>query len=151
MVKRACLDTNVLVALLTGGHPQRGTMNQLLEELVAAGTELWISRQILRELAAALVKTQRRYGTPAMSDIIAALRYAQSCYYIAEDGPAVTERHLELLLSKPDCSPGLVHDLNIIATMQVHGIESIITFDSDFLQFADELDVRWISSAPPAV
>jgi len=143
--RRLFIDANVL-ALFVLDAPRQAFVQATRTELVQAGHELWISRQVLRELAAALVKYMRRDGRPTMDEVCAALDYARHQYFIAEDSAAVTAQHLELLKQHPECRPGQVHDLNIIATIQAHGIAALVTFDKDFTVLSAGYELILLSS-----
>ena len=60
---------------------------------------------------------------------------------IAADGPAVIE-HLLDLLTTVTVGGKQVHDANIVATMQVHGITRLLTHNvAGFRRFAAEIDL----------
>jgi predicted nucleic acid-binding protein len=62
-------------------------------------------------------------------------------FFIAEDGHAVTARLLSLLASIP-CGGRQIHDANIVATMQTHGISKLLTHNIvDFARFSGSITV----------
>jgi predicted nucleic acid-binding protein len=59
-----------------------------------------------------------------------------SRFHVAEEGPAVTANLLTLLSSIPIAGKH-VHDANVVATMQAHGIPRLLTHNTvDFARFA---------------
>jgi predicted nucleic acid-binding protein len=60
---------------------------------------------------------------------------------MAEDGPSVTDRLLQLLLSIP-AGGAQIHDANIVATMEAHGIGRLLTHNTaDFARFAKSITI----------
>jgi hypothetical protein len=66
----------------------------LLPNLEAQNAQLWISRQIIREYLATLVRP--RIGIP-VADLANAIRTFESRYQVAEENPQVTAQLLVLL------------------------------------------------------
>jgi len=62
-------------------------------------------------------------------------------YEVLEDGPAVTERLLELLEEIP-AGGRQIHDANIVATMLTHGERRLLTFNTaDFRRYEDLIEL----------
>lgn len=60
-------------------------------------------------------------------------------FFIAEDGPAVTDKLIDLISRFPTGGKQ-IHDANIVATMLVNGISSLFTLSiTDFKRFATEI------------
>jgi predicted nucleic acid-binding protein len=60
-------------------------------------------------------------------------------FYIAEDGPSVTDKLIDLITIFPTGGKQ-IHDANIVATMLVNGISCLLTFNvTDFKRFAPEI------------
>ena len=135
------VDTNVLVNASLAAAPFHSTAFQALTDLRMAGVELWISRQILREYLATLSRPQSFTAPLAATVLSADLIYFQSQFRIAEDGPAVTAALLQLITQTP-VGGRQIHDANIVATMQVHGIRNLLTYNvSDFSRFASIITI----------
>ncbi len=130
------VDTNVLVNASLATAPFHQAASQSLKNLRTAGVELWISRQILREYLATLSRPQSFTAPLSQRVLVADVIYFQTQFRIAEDGPAVTASLLQLIAQTP-VGGRQIHDANIVATMQVHGIWSLLTFNvSDFARFS---------------
>jgi predicted nucleic acid-binding protein len=142
------VDTNVLVYANTATAPLYPTAQARLQSLSAAGVELWISRQILREYLATLSRTQSFSSPVPAATLIADVIRFQSQFRIAEDGPAVTASLLGLLGTIP-IGGKQVHDANIVATMQAHGLRRLLAHNtSDFARFGALIQVEPLVSTP---
>jgi predicted nucleic acid-binding protein len=130
------VDTNVLVYANVAAAPFHDTAFQALESLGQAGVPLWISRQILREYLATLSRPQS-FALPQPPIVLETqVRIFEAKFTIAEDGPAVTTSLLQLINQTP-VGGRQIHDANIVATMQVHSIRNLLTYNvADFRRFA---------------
>ena len=92
---------------------------------------LWISRQVIREYLATLVRP--RISIPLV-ELANAVRSFEMRYQVAEEGPLVT---VQLLTFLEQGVSRQVHDTNIVATMLTYGIQRIFTNNpDDFAPFA---------------
>ena len=139
-VNAVFLDTNVLVYASVIASPFYQQALPAIRNYAAAGTELWISRQVLREFLA--VVTRPQFISPMSAAVaIGQVQYFEAHYRIAEDGSLVTRYLLNLLQHIP-IAGRQVHDANIIATMQAHGITHLLTHNTaDFARFAHLITV----------
>jgi predicted nucleic acid-binding protein len=125
------LDTNVLVYASVAESPFHVIALHTITELELNNVPLWISRQVIREYLATLIRP--RVGIPLV-ELANAVRSFEFRYQIAEEDPRVTAKLLALVeqgLSRQ------IHDTNIVATMLTYGIQRIVTKNpSDFAPFA---------------
>jgi predicted nucleic acid-binding protein len=139
---RVFLDTNILAYGELKQSPLFQTTRQRLSDLESAGNELWISRQILREFLSSVSRGVGLVIAPPMSDLIADVRAFSNRYEIAEDGPLVTDRLLQLL-DDVSCGGKQVHDANIVATMLESGIKRLLTHNiADFKRFSSYISIE---------
>jgi predicted nucleic acid-binding protein len=83
-----------------------------------------------------------------VATLIADIVRFQSRFRIAEDGPAVTANLLVLLGSIP-IGGRPVHDANIVATMQAHGLRRLSTHNTaDFARFGALIQVEPLVTTP---
>jgi predicted nucleic acid-binding protein len=135
-VDRWLIDTNILVFAYQIHHPLYGAARVRLQTLATAGSELWVSRQILREYLAAMTRPRQYTGTMPIASLIADVQAFERSYHVAEDSAAVTGAPLNLLVGVP-CFGKQIHDANIVATMQENGIPNLLTDNTaDFGRFA---------------
>jgi predicted nucleic acid-binding protein len=130
------VDANILVSASLSTAPFHLAASHALRGLRAKGAVLWISRQVLREYLATLSRPQS-FTAPLPAAVLSAdVRYLESQFQVAEDGPAVTATLLQLI-AWTSVGGRQIHDANIVATMQVHGIRNLLTSNvSDFKRFA---------------
>jgi predicted nucleic acid-binding protein len=135
------LDSNILVYANAAGAPQHQAALGALQRSAAAGAELWISRQVLREFLAVTTRPQS-FATPLPGTVAAArVRYFAARFNVAEETAAVAERLLVLVESLA-IGGAQIHDANIVATMREYGIGRLLTNNPrDFARFAGLIDV----------
>src|SRR5262249_29857536 len=129
------VDTNVLVYANTATAPLHARARAALQDLAAAGVELWVSRQVLREYLATLSRPQTFTAPVAPAALVADVTRFLAQFRVAEDGPAVTTNLLTLVGSIP-LGGKQVHDANVVATMQAHGLRRLLTHNAiDFARY----------------
>jgi uncharacterized protein len=136
-VEPGVVDTNVLVYALDADAPQHLASRQLLKAGLAASVPLYVSSQILCEFYSVVTNSRRvqRPCTPpaalaAISSLLSFLRVLPM--------PVETVDELVRLLRRQPVTGGDIFDLQIIATMNVHGIQRIYTFNTpDFAAFPE--------------
>lgn len=130
------LDTNILVYASVDSSPFYALARAAITGYEANGIPLWISRQVLREYLATLVRP--RIGLP-VTEFTTVVRQFEVRFQIAEEGPLVTAQLLTLLEQGYSTH---VHDTNIVATMQTVGVTRILTNNPDgFAPFATLITV----------
>jgi predicted nucleic acid-binding protein len=130
------LDTNVLVYASVDASPFHTAALSAIALLEQNNIQLWISRQVIREYLATLIRPH--VGIPLV-ELADAVRSFEMRYQIAEESPLVTAQLLTFLeqgLSRQ------VHDTNIVATMLIYGIQRIVTNNpGDFAPFASLITI----------
>lgn len=140
-VKPVFLDTNILVFANIAEAPFHEIARAAIETRYNAGIELWISRQILREYLATLTRPQTFSKPQPVSTLSERVRFFQNRFRVAEDGPQVTEKLLELM-EQVTIGGKQIHDANIVATMLVHEIPFLLTHNvADFARFSQFITV----------
>jgi predicted nucleic acid-binding protein len=130
------LDTNILVYATIDSSPMHSAARAAISAFESAHTQLWISRQVLREFLSTLARP--RVGIP-ITELTATIRQFETRFRIAEDGPLVTA---QLLLLLEQGHTRQVHDTNIVATMLATGITHMLTNNpADFSVFANLIKV----------
>ena len=127
---RVFLDTNVLVYAAISQAPLHRESRMAIRRQQEAGTRLWISRQVLREYLATLSRPQT-FSNPQPADVlIQDVRHFEEWFSVADDGPAVTAKLLEIIGGFA-VGGKQVHDANIVATMITNDIRVILTHNTD--------------------
>ncbi len=139
---QACfVDTNVLVYAAASGAPLHQRASGELRKRHESGQELWVSRQVPREYLAALSRSQTFAKPRTARELASDIRYFLSHFRLAEEGPAVTEKLLELI-EEVEIGGKQIHDANIAATMLVHEIPALLTHNTgDFSRFSKMIRV----------
>ena len=135
------IDSNVLIHASVSKSPLFSAAQKAIADQQEAGVELWISRQVLREYLSHLSRPQT-FTTPIPIKVLTdEVRILEKAYRIAEDGPDIMRKLLDLLEQVP-IGGKQIHDANIVATMQVQGISQILTDNiSHFNRFSHLITV----------
>lgn len=127
---KAFVDTNVL---LRANHPDFGlyhAANALLTQYRQDGYELWISRQIIREYLVQLTRPGLLALPLTPSEVETQVRGLRTLFHVADETDATTDKLIELIKTFPTGGKQ-IHDANIVATMLVYGIDTLITQNVD--------------------
>lgn len=134
--KPVFIDTNILVYADLVRSPFHQSATEQLNALRREETELWISRQVLREYLATMTRPQAYATEISRADLRNNIAYFTANFRMTEDGPEVTD-HLLDLLDRFNVSGKQIHDANIVATMLTHGVNRLLTHNiGDFTRFA---------------
>ena len=139
---RVVLDTNVLLAATDEARADHRDAVATLNVWPASGVALYTSGQILREYLAVATRPVDRNGLGlTRSAAVANVRALRPrLRLLAEDGK-VADRLLTVL-DTIVCTGKQVHDANVVATMLVHGIDTVVTSNvDDFARFGDQVRV----------
>ncbi|MEK7700107.1 MAG: type II toxin-antitoxin system VapC family toxin [Planctomycetota bacterium] len=128
--KSCLIDTNILVYASDANSPWYRKANQALKNAISGGVPLFISPQVLREYLSVATRSVTHEKTIPWGKINKNhLRFQQAFKVLPED--SATVQKLGELVQKYHVSGKQVHDTNIVATMLVHGIQSILTHNVD--------------------
>src|SRR5262249_12986307 len=137
---RAMLDTNVFLAATDQARSEHRQAMVILNEWAGRGTTLYASGQIVREYLAVATRAMDRNGLGLkQADALANVRALRSRTILLAEDTNVAGRLLGMLDEIP-CGGKQVHDANVVATMLVHGIDSLITINvADFDRFRQHI------------
>jgi predicted nucleic acid-binding protein len=133
---RVMLDTNVFVAATDEGRAEHRDALSVVNDWAAGDTTLCTSGQILREYLVVATRPVEKNGLGlALPDAVGNVRaIRERTTFLVEDFK-VADR-LVGLLADVECSGKQVHDANVVATMLVHGIGTVVTMNlDDFARF----------------
>ncbi|MGV0028152.1 PIN domain-containing protein [Phormidesmis priestleyi] len=141
--KAVFIDTNILIYAKLSLSPFHQQAIEKLQTLEAAETQLWVSRQILREYLSALTRPNDLTAPISVAALVEDVRYFASQFQVAEESREVTDRLL-VLIEQVSVGGKQIHDSNIVATMQAHEIRSLLTHNTqDFNRFSNVITVRY--------
>jgi predicted nucleic acid-binding protein len=130
------LDTNVLVYASVDASPFHTAALSVIAALEQNNVQLWISRQVIREYLATLVRPHVGISLVELAD---AVRSFEIRYQVAEESPLVTAQLLTFLEQGVSRQ---IHDTNIVAIMLTYGIQRIVTNNpNDFAPFASLITI----------
>ena len=132
------VDTNVLLTATDKSRPNHEAARRLIAESGSRGLHLAVSGQILREYLVVATRPVDANGLglatrDAVANVKAFLRYVGMYEETGE-----TANRLHRLGLTHHLRGKHFHDANIVATMSVHGIRSLVTYNvKDFECFSD--------------
>jgi predicted nucleic acid-binding protein len=146
---RLVLDTNILLAATDQGRAEHLDAVTALNEWPTSGTSLYTTGQIMREYLSVATRPVQQNGLGlARTDAVANVRAMRTRMRFLPEHDKVNDRLLELI-ERVECTGKQVHDANLVATVLMHGLNTIVTMNTDdFARFADH--VRVIGLGAPA-
>ncbi|MEZ4671774.1 MAG: type II toxin-antitoxin system VapC family toxin [Anaerolineae bacterium] len=145
--QRVFLDTNILIRSTVKTAPMHLETRIALDRLWKTRSELWISRQVLREYMVNVTRHQTFMQPLPISTVLKRVRFFMGNFELAEDSDVVTDNLLRLI-STIEVSGKQIHDANIVATMQAYGIDQLLTNNvEDFTHFASLITILPIVSS----
>ena len=142
------IDTNVLLRANIVGAPLHQEALEIINQFWESDTNLWISRQILREYIANVTRPQMGLQPMPIEQVIARVGYFQTLFRVADETSAVTTQLVELLREFPTGGKQ-VHDANIVGTMMVNGIDTLVTQNiDDYRRFVGRIKLIPLASTP---
>ena len=119
-----------------------------MRRLKREGVELCISGQVMREFYVRSlhprtfeeVTVTERALPPETEWVLRTVESLPEIFQIV-DQPHAVHDSLPQLLREYEVGWRLTHDTNILATMLVHGLDTICSLDSDFERFSDRVTI----------
>jgi predicted nucleic acid-binding protein len=142
MSSKAFVDTNVLLRATHADADMYTQAARLLKQARRNYEELWISRQVIREYLVNVLRPGILSIPLTPSEAVIRVSRLRALFTIADDTDEVTTQLLALLQRFPGGGKQ-VHDTNIIATMLVNKIDTLITADvEDMRRFSTLVKLR---------
>jgi predicted nucleic acid-binding protein len=130
------LDSNILIRWLEPDNPDQIVVKAALDRLMLAKAALCYTSQNLGEFWNTMTRPANRNGyglSPEEADIRA--REVEDWFDLLSDSLAVHQEWRKLLVDYR-VSGVQVHDARLVASMRVHGVKRILTFNTkDFMRF----------------
>jgi predicted nucleic acid-binding protein len=132
----AMLDSCVLVAATDRNRKAHRDALTVLEMWPPSGTRLYLSGQIMREYLAVATRPETVNGLGlSLADALDNLNAFRDRTMLLSESGKVTDRLLRLL-HEVTCGGKAVHDANVVATVLVHGVGTVVTSNlADFARF----------------
>ena len=134
MPDKVFLDTNILVYLANEDSSFHLRVANKVKELTKR-SELWISRQVLREYAVVMTGSGGVEKPLFLRKVVTDIEKWEGIFQIADETEEVTKFLKELIVSYT-IKGKRIHDANIFATMMVNLIKTLFTLNKqDFKSF----------------
>src|SRR5690606_38577142 len=101
MVDRAFVDTNILLRAFHKMFPEHAQARALFDRMIDENTELWISRQVIREYLVQATSPKTFTDPLPLETVLEQLNSIQVICRVADETTAVTIKLLELLRAYP--------------------------------------------------
>lgn len=137
------VDTNILVYANVIETPLHGQSLAAINTAHQAGRTIWISRQVIREYLVTMTRPQAFQNLPK-GTVLEQIEQFIERFQVADDTAVVTGQLVKLMR---DFKIGgkQVHDANIVATMQAHGVPALLTHNTkDFERFGDAIRIEGV-------
>lgn len=136
------LDSNILVRMAYKNDPNRAVADKAVSELIVQKRNIYIVPQNLYELWTVITRpvTSNGYGF-STEEAEKEVDKLKSQFELKPDDETIYD-NWEKLVKDYKVSGKATHDARLVAAMQSHGIESILTFNTDdFNRYADIINV----------
>jgi len=146
---KAFVDTNVLLRATISAQSLTREAEALIQQQLKAGVELWVSRQIIREYLVQVTRPQSFMEPLSFVEVQQRFNDIHNVFHIADETAEVTAQLLQLLKQYPTGGKQ-VHDANIVATMLVNGVDTLLTMNvADFRRFEDRIRLVPLAADAP--
>lgn len=129
-------DTNLLLRWLHPQDPEHGAARGAVQKLENVGAIPCFTPQNIGEFWNVLTRPSNRNGyglSPVEADARASV--IESRFRLFPDVPAIYEEWRRLLVAQ-SVSGAQVHDARLVASMNVHGVRNLLTFNvRDFVRY----------------
>lgn len=131
--ERWSLDTNILLYLVNPDSPQHGLAVSKVEEILRATGTAWLAAQVLYEFWVVTTRPAAVNGLGwTAAEAYDAITVFRRRFTILPEPEEVVVEWLRIVAAG-SLKGKRVHDAHLLATLAVHGIERLLTFNpSDF-------------------
>jgi predicted nucleic acid-binding protein len=136
------LDTNILLTATDKGRAGYEQALEVMNGWPAQGATLYTSGQVIREYLGVATRpvTQNGLGLTVSDALDNARAFRARMRFLVED--AKVAGRLAELLEETKSSGKQVHDANVVATMLVHGVGTVVTLNTgDFARFGRHVQI----------
>jgi len=133
------IDTNILVYATDDESPFQAKSLGMLKQLMADGIDFAISPQIVREYLVVLTRGLSP-DDPARSAALHNVRKFLEVFTLLDENSESVAR-LQTIMEESAVGGKRIHDANIVAVMQAHGVKRLLTHNLDDFKKYDQ----WIA------
>jgi len=141
------IDTNLLIYATSDESPFQNRSVELINRLMKDGIPCVISPQIIREYL--VVFTRGLSPTdPARAAALSNIHKFLEAFILLEENQQTVAR-LSAIVADGKAGGKQIHDANIVAVMQVHGVKRLVTHNlDDFKAYAQWIDILDLDGEP---
>jgi len=141
------IDTNLLIYATSDESPFQNRSVELINRLIKDGIPCVISPQIIREYL--VVFTRGLSPTdPARAAALSNIHKFLEAFILLEENQQTVAR-LSAIVADGKAGGKQIHDANIVAVMQVHGVKRLVTHNlDDFKAYAQWIDILDLDGEP---
>lgn len=131
------VDTNVLLRSIQAQHPQMATATRALNVLIGVNQDLRIAQQNVVEFWAVATRPVSKNGLGlSIEQAIVEVEIVRENFEMLPELPL--DEEWQRLVTRYRVSGKSVHDARLVAAMLVHGVDRILTFNTqDFTRYAE--------------
>ena len=128
------VDTNVVLRAAQASHPHHEEAKAALESLLAGANEVCIVPQVLHETWAVATRPAEQNGMGLTTkDAAALITRIRATFVIFEDPAGFIDRWQQVV-TEYEAKGKSSHDARLVAAMQAHGIDHVLTFNTQDFQ-----------------
>lgn len=140
-VRKIFIDTNILIRATNQQAPFHKECRDILGSLWDQGAVLYMSNQVIREYIANVTRPQTYSIALPIEDVLAQVNDFYKSFQILPDTPPLLNTLLALIRDVPTGGKQ-IHDANIVATMIVNDIDTLLTLNVvDFKRFENRIKI----------
>lgn len=134
------IDTNILVYATDDESPFNAKSLGIIKRLMKDGVDIAICSQIVREYLVVLTRGLLP-DDPARSAALHNVRKFLQAFTLLDENSESVAR-LQTILKNCSIGGKQIHDANIVAVMQVHGVKRLLTYNlDDFKKFDQWIEI----------
>jgi predicted nucleic acid-binding protein len=141
------IDTNILVYATDDESPFHAKSLGMLKRFMADGIDFAISPQIVREYLVVLTRGLPPDDPARSAALYNVGKFIEEFKLLDENSETVAK--LQTILENFSVGGKQIHDANIVAVMQVHGVKRLLTHNlDDFKKYDQLIDILGLDEAP---
>lgn len=138
--KTIFIDTNILVFATDDGSPFHSKSLDILKQFMKDRIDFAISPQIIREYLVVLTRGLQPDDPARSAELHNVGKFMEAFTLLDENSETVAK--LQTILENFVVGGKQIHDTNIVAVMQVHGVKRLLTHNlDDFKKFDQWIEI----------
>lgn len=141
------IDTNILIYATDDESPFQAKALGMLNQLMTDGIECAISPQIVREYLVVFTRVVSSDDAARSAALHNIGKFIEAFTLLDENRETVAR--LQTIVDNNAVGGKQIHDANIVAVMQVHGVKRLLTHNlDDFKRYTQWIEIMNLDGAP---